>query len=82
MGLSKSHFHRIYKELFDTSCKEDIITSRMNKAKWLLENTALSASQISDQCGYSNYSHFIRQFTARTDMSPSAYRKANGQKSK
>ena len=25
---------------------------------------------------------FIRQFTARTDMSPSAYRKANGQKSK
>ncbi len=81
MGLSKSHFHRIYKELFDTSCKDDIITSRMKKVKWMLENTALSALQISEQCGYSNYSHFIRQFTNRTGMSPSAYRKAHGQKS-
>ena len=82
MGLSKSHFHRIYKELFDSSCKDDIINSRLNKAKWLLENTSLTAAQISEKCGYSNYSHFIRQFTSRTGLSPSAYRKTNGQKSK
>ena len=82
MGLSKSHFHRIYKELFNTSCKDDIITSRMNKVKWMLENTSLSALQISEQCGYSNYSHFIRQFTSRMGMPPSAYRRSNGQKGK
>ncbi len=77
MGLSKSHFHRIYKELFASSCKDDIITSRLDKAKWLLENTVLTASQISEQCGYSNYSHFIRQFTSRTGLSPSEYRRHN-----
>ncbi len=80
IGLSKSHFHRIYKELFDTNCKDDIISSRMEKAKWLLENTSLSVSQISEQCGYSNNSHFIRQFSSRMGMTPSAYRKRNGQK--
>lgn len=75
MGLSKSHFHRIYKEFFNSSCKDDIIASRLDRIKWLLENTTLSISQISEQCGYSNYSHFVRQFTDRTGMPPSAYRK-------
>lgn len=82
IGLSKSHFHRIYKEFFGTSCKEDIITSRIDKVRWLLENTSLSVAQISEKCGYSNNSHFIRQFSSRMGMTPSAYRKRNGQKSK
>lgn len=75
MGISKSHFQRIYKELFDTSCKEDIITSRMEKAKWLLENTIIPVTQIAEQCGYFNSSHFIRQFGSRVEMTPSDYRK-------
>ena len=81
MGLSRSHFHRIYREFFCTSCKEDIITARMKKVRWLLENTSHSTTQIAYQCGYSNYSHFIKQFTLREGMSPSAYRKAYGKKS-
>ena len=75
MGLSKSHFQRIYKEFFKTSCKEDIITSRLEKVKWMLDNTTLSISQISEQCGYANNSHFIRQFTERVGLTPSSYRK-------
>lgn len=75
MGISKSHFQRIYKELFDTSCKEDIITSRIEKAKWLLENTIIPVTQIAEQCGYLNSSHFIRQFGTRVEMTPSDYRK-------
>jgi len=75
MGFSKSHFHRIYKELYNTSCKEDIIASRLEKVKWYLKNTSLSISQISEICGYSNYSHFIRQFTDRMGVTPTVYRK-------
>jgi AraC-like DNA-binding protein len=78
MGISKSHFQRIYKELFDTSCKEDIITSRMEKAKWLLENTIIPVTQIAEQCGYFNSSHFIRQFGTRVEMTPSDYRRKFG----
>ena len=75
LGISKSHFQRIYKELFDSSCKEDIIRSRMERAKWLLQNTELRIADIAEQCGYVNTSHFIRQFTAKVGASPSAYRK-------
>jgi len=82
MGLSKSHFHRIYRELFGTSCKEDIITSRLEKVKWLLENTSLTVAQIADKSGYSNTSHFIRQFSSRTGLTPSAYRREKEQKGK
>ena len=82
MGLSKSHFHRIYKELFGTSCKEDIISSRLEKVKWLLDNTSLTVSQIAEESGYSNTSHFIRQFSSRTGLTPSAYRRKKGQKGK
>ena len=78
LGVSKSHFNWIYKGLFGTSCKEDIISSRIKKAKWLLENTSLPVSQISEQCGYANNSHFIRQFNERTGQTPSDYRKNRG----
>jgi len=75
IGLSKSHFHRIYKELFGTNCKDDIISSRLDKVKWYLDNTTLSVAQISELCGYTNSTHLIRQFSGRTGITPSAYRK-------
>lgn len=75
IGLSKSHFHRIYKELFGTNCKDDIIASRLEKVKWYLDNTTLSVSQISELCGYTSITHLIRQFSSRMGVTPSAYRK-------
>jgi len=47
----------------------------MEKAKWLLENTIIPVTQIAEQCGYLNSSHFIRQFGSRVEMTPSDYRK-------
>ena len=44
-------------------------------AKWLLENTIIPVTQIAEQCGYLNSSHFIRQFGSRVEMTPSDYRK-------
>ena len=80
MGLSKTHFHRIYKEFYGSSCKDDIICSRLEKVRWMLDNTTLTIVQIAEECGYSNNSHLIRQFTGRTGMTPSAYRKRNNKR--
>ncbi len=80
MDISRSHFQRLYKEIFEVSCKEDIITARIDKAKWLLENTIIPVTQVSEQCGYFNGSHFIRQFGTRVDMTPSDYRRKYGKK--
>ena len=38
--------------------------------------------QIAEESGYSNTSHFIRQFSSRTGLTPSAYRRKKGQKGK
>lgn len=75
LGISKSHFQRIYKELFNTNCKEDIITSRMESAESYLLHTELSVTEISERCGYPNISHFIRQFKKKYGISPREYRK-------
>lgn len=75
MGISKSHFQRIYREMFGTSCKEDIITARLERAKWLLVNTSISVSDVAEQCGYLNTSHFIRQFRSKLQLSPTEYRR-------
>jgi AraC-like DNA-binding protein len=75
MGISRSHFQRLYKEMFGKSCKEDIITARLERAKWLLKNTSISVADVAEQCGYLNTSHFIRQFSAKLALSPTEYRK-------
>ena len=53
----------------------DILTNvRINKAKDLLENTAVSIVDISEIVGYSSASYFSNKFKAYTEMSPIEYR--------
>lgn len=80
LGISKSHFQRIYKELFGTSCKEDIIAARMERAGYYLTHTELSVTEIAERCGYPNISHFIRQFKKKNGVSPNEYRKTKRNK--
>lgn len=53
---------------------------RVSIAKQLLSDLSLSESEISQQTGYYDTSHFIRTFLAETGMTPSEYRrtKRNG----
>lgn len=74
-GLSGSHFQRLYKKHFDTSFTEELITFRMDRAKYLLKNTSMSVQRIAEECGYTNAAHFMRQFKEREKMSAGQYRK-------
>ncbi len=74
LHLSSSYIHRIYKNMFGTSCAQDIINSRIQKSKYLLTYSNLSISNISIECGYNNVEHFSRQFTKITGYTPSKYR--------
>ena len=74
-GISKSYFQRLYREVFNTSCMDDIINARIERAKRLLENTDLPIGDIADECGYSSGSHFMRQFRKKTGLTASEYRK-------
>lgn len=72
-GLSDSRFSVRYKELFETSAKEDLIRARLEKAKHLLTNTALTVKSVAELVGYTNEFHFIRQFKERTGCTPGQY---------
>lgn len=74
VNLSKSYFQHIYKELFGCSVVSDIINSRLEYAKYLLENSSLSIAAISKMCGYENDTHFMRQFKRFVGVTPSQFR--------
>ncbi|MDQ0871427.1 AraC family transcriptional regulator of arabinose operon [Paenibacillus sp. V4I3] len=74
MNLSKSYFQHIYKELFGCSVVIDIINSRLEYAKYLLENSSLSIAAISKMCGYENDTHFMRQFKKFVGFTPSQFK--------
>lgn len=72
--LSRSYFQYLYKSFFGISCNEDIINARIAMAKILLSAGYLSVTEISEKCGYSGVEHFIRQFKAKTGVSPRRFR--------
>lgn len=74
LNLSKSYFQHIYKELFGCSVMTDIINSRLEHAKYLLDHSEMSVTQIANSCGYENDTHFMRQFKKFVGTSPRQYR--------
>lgn len=72
--LSPSYFQYLYKKQFGITCKADIIRARIEYSKLLLQNTSMSIHYISEQCGYENDVHFMRQFKQWTGITPTQYR--------
>lgn len=75
VSLSPSHFQALYKSEFGVSCYEDVLTARLDMAKYYLKNTFMPVNRIAELCGYENDVHFIRQFKTRTGMTAGEYRK-------
>ncbi len=75
VSLSPSHFQMLYKSEFGVSCYEDVLTARLDMAKYYLKNTFLPVNRIAELCGYENDVHFIRQFKLRTGITAGEYRK-------
>ncbi len=76
LGVSVSYFQHSYKAEFSVSCLDDIILSRIERAKQLLSSSDLRISEIAEQCGYQSNRHFSRQFKQYTGTTPTEYRKA------
>jgi AraC family transcriptional regulator of arabinose operon len=76
--LSKSYFQHLYKELFGCTVIHDIICGRLEYAKYLLDNSQLSVSDIAAECGYDNDTHFMRQFKKYVGVTPSQYKHGVG----
>ncbi|GIO14382.1 hypothetical protein J19TS2_39370 [Cohnella xylanilytica] len=74
LGLSASYFQHLYKELFGCSVVADIIAGRLEYAKYLLQHSASSVSQVAALCGYEHDTHFMRQFKKFVGVTPGQYK--------
>lgn len=75
LSVSYDYFLHLYKQFFNVSCMDDIINQRIRYAKYHLERTNLTVTEISKLSGYTNDIHFMRQFKKRTGLTPTQYRK-------
>lgn len=76
MHISKTYFHRLYFAAFGSTCRQDVIDSRLMYAAELLGSTDMSISQIAEQCGYDSDSYFMRQFKQHRGCTPTEYRRS------
>lgn len=73
--VSESHLKRIFKKLFGMSPIEYVILTRINASRDLLETTARTVSDIAQEVGFYDHSHFIRHFRHIRGCTPNDYRK-------
>lgn len=73
--LSNAYFQVLYKKAFGVTCITDVIDVKIAEAKTYLTSTNLPIYKIAEALGYTDVTHFIRQFKKITGLTPNAFRK-------
>jgi iron complex transport system substrate-binding protein len=74
LGISYSHFHRIFKSSAGKSPQEYLIEIRLKNAKKFLTNKEFAIAEVANYCGFSDERNFRRSFLKKFGITPSAYR--------
>lgn len=75
VGISSSHFMKLFREHMHTTCISYINQYRLTKAVELLKTTEYSILDIATAVGYNNISLFNRDFKKIYGMPPKEVRK-------
>ena len=76
-NMSYSNFAKRFHALYGQSCKSYIEFVRISKTKDFLTFTDYDLTYISQECGFSDCSHFIRTFRKVTGTTPNQFRIQN-----
>lgn len=74
-GYSKNYIIRLMKNEYGCTPIQYLNRVRIRRAEYLLSVTYDSADRIAEECGFANYSHFYRQFSAANGLSPDKWRR-------
>lgn len=73
--LAPAYFSRLFSREMGTSFREFLVTVRLDRAKYLLQETDMSVGEIAESLGYDSVFLFSRQFKLRHAIPPSRLRK-------
>ncbi|MFT3947189.1 MAG: AraC family transcriptional regulator [Agriterribacter sp.] len=76
-GINTTAVKRLFRKMFSSTVHDFIMQQRLHVAKELLLITRDSVYTIAMRSGFSDTSHFARQFKLRTGVTPSAYRQGH-----
>lgn len=76
--ISTSHLARIYRNTSGITLSRRLFQFRIIRAKQLLLESSLPISEISLQVGYTNFSHFTKIFRNEIGVTPSDFRRTQG----
>lgn len=74
LALNPRYFSKLFKKDTDSSPHQYLLALRLRRAKSLLLETSMSIRQISEECGFTSSTHFIRAFRQENDITPLKYR--------
>ncbi len=73
-ALSRSHFSRAFKRSTGMSPQDWIHRQRIAQAKRLIQESDMTLTQISAECGFCDQAHFSRTFTRAEGVNPMEWR--------
>jgi AraC family transcriptional regulator len=76
--LSPFHLLRIFHSAFGQTPHQYLSRCRLDRAKFLLEKTTISVTDICLECGFTSLGSFSALFHKRCGMSPRAWRRSRG----
>ncbi|MDR3372992.1 MAG: AraC family transcriptional regulator [Ancalomicrobiaceae bacterium] len=74
MDLSPRHFARAFRQTTGETPDRWLRRQRVERAKAMMRETALSVSQIATSCGFASPAHFSRVFASAVGVSPNVWR--------
>ena len=77
VGMNPNYFCRVFREYTQQSPMDYVIFYRIEQAAELLTGTAQSITEVAMECGFNDYSYFIRTFKRLKGITPKQYRKLN-----
>lgn len=74
VGMSPSHFSRVFKEVMNKSPMQFVISYRIEQAVKMMQDASRPLGDIAMACGFADQAHFTRSFKTLMRQTPSAYR--------
>ena len=79
VGFAPSYFCEMFKQKTGENYKHFLDSVRFDYAKKLLLFSDMTVLEVSGESGFPCYANFVRRFTKRFGISPSAFRKGGGE---